>query len=141
MAEGALRRAAESAGLACTIDSAGTAAYHIGDAPDPRAIATARMHGVDISAFKGRQIAAEDFTRFTHIIALDKANLEGIKAHAPRGGTAKVSMLMDAVEGRMGEPVKDPYYGDEADFQATWADVEMAAEALVAQFMSRDALA
>ena len=42
MAEGAFRAAAARAGLECDVDSAGTAAYHIGHPPDPRAIATAR---------------------------------------------------------------------------------------------------
>ena len=31
------------------IDSAGTAAYHIGNAPDKRSIAVAKQHGLDIS--------------------------------------------------------------------------------------------
>ena len=136
MAEGAFRRAAEKAGLRCTIDSAGTGAYHIGDAPDPRAIAIARTYGVEIGHLAARQITSPDFTKFTHIIALDRANLEGIKAHAPRNATAQICMLMDAVEGRKGEPVKDPYYGDETAFEATWADVELAAEAWVERLLA-----
>ncbi|MEM6475230.1 MAG: low molecular weight protein-tyrosine-phosphatase [Pseudomonadota bacterium] len=136
MAEGAFREAAESAGLSCTVDSAGTAAYHVGNAPDRRAIATARAHGVDIAHLAARQIAIEDFTAFTHIIALDNANLEGIKAHAPRNTTAQISMMMDAVEGRAGEQVKDPYYGDEEGFEVTWADVSVAAQAWVEKLLA-----
>jgi len=131
MAEGAFRAAAEKSGLDCEADSAGTASYHIGEPPDRRAIATARRHNVDIAYFRGRQIEQDDFYRFTHIFALDSANLAGIKAIAPRDGTAKVALLMDLVEGREGTPVKDPYYGDQRDFEAVWDEVTAASEALI----------
>lgn len=133
MAEGALRAAATREGLSLTIDSAGTAGYHIGEAPDPRAIATAARHGVDISGLKGRRLAAEDFARFTHIFALDTANLAGIDAARPRNATAKISLLMDVVEGREGQPVADPYHGSEEDFEQVWQQVSLAADALVAR--------
>lgn len=123
MAEGAFRAAAKRNGLDCIVDSAGTASYHIGDPPDPRAIATARAHGVEIGGQSARQIALKDFYRFNHIIALDSANLEGIKARAPRDGTASISMLFDAVEGRAGHPVPDPYHGTADDFASAWAAI------------------
>jgi protein-tyrosine phosphatase len=130
MAEGAFCRIAEDTGLACRVDSAGTASYHVGEPPDPRAISTAAQHGVDISYARGRQLHAQDFERFSHIIALDKANLAGILAVQPRRSKAHVALLMDAVEGRAGEPVKDPYHGDADDFAAVWADVSLGARAL-----------
>ena len=136
MAEGALRVAAEKAGLSITVDSAGTAAYHIGENPDPRAIATARAHGVDISGALGRQLTADDFHTFSHIFALDKANMAGIKARAPRHGKAQVSFLLDVLEGRQGESVPDPYYGDEAGFELCWNTVSEASDALVAKFLA-----
>ena len=137
MAEGAFRAAAERAGLEVTAASAGTAGYHIGEAPDPRAIATAQAHGVAIGHYVGRQLARDDFYEFTHIFALDRANLEGIRARAPRDGTAEVALLMDLVPGREGEAVKDPYYGDEAGFETTWADVTQAADALIERLSRR----
>ena len=131
MAEGAFRKAATEAGLECEVDSVGTAGYHIGSAPDPRAIATARAHGADISVLQGRQLAPSDFDRFTHILALDTANLAGIRAKAPRGARAQVSLLMDAVPGCEGQPVADPYYGDESDFEAVWDQIGIAVRHLV----------
>ncbi len=131
MAEGALRAAATRAGLDIDVDSCGTAAYHVGNPPDPRAIATASNHGVDISDLAARQLTVNDFRTFTHIFALDTANLAGIKAKAPRDGTAKVQLLLDIVPGREGETVIDPYYGDDGGFEATWDDVTAAAEAIV----------
>ncbi|OYU72289.1 MAG: hypothetical protein CFE32_24190 [Alphaproteobacteria bacterium PA3] len=77
----------------------------------------------------------DDFYRFTHIVALDRANLEDIRARAPHDATARLSMLMDAVEGRKGQPVADPYYGDEAAFEAAWSTVEVGVEAWLARLM------
>lgn len=133
MAEGALRAAAKKAGLNIQIDSAGTAAYHIGEKPDHRAIATAHAHGVDISEAAGRQLTEADFEQFTHIFALDNANMAGIKARAPRHGKAKVALLLDLIEGSEGEPVPDPYYGGEEDFEECWQTIGTAIEALVEQ--------
>lgn len=138
MAEGAFRDLAQRQGFACLIDSAGTASYHLGSPPDPRAITIAARRGVDIAGQTARQIERDDFYRFSHIVALDRANLEGIRARAPRDGTAQLSMLMDPVVGRNGEPVADPYYGDEAAFDAAWNDIQKGVEAWLVRLM-RDA--
>jgi protein-tyrosine phosphatase len=134
MAEGAFRAAARRHGLECDVDSAGTASYHVGQPPDPRAIAVARRNGVEIGNQLARQITREDFYRFTHIIAMDGANLAGIRAQSPRDATAQLGLLMDAVDGRKGEPVVDPYHGDEALFARVWSDIATATEALAARF-------
>ena len=136
LAEAAFRHAAEKAGLDVEIDSAGTSDWHIGKAPDPRAIATARRHDCDIAHYRGRQISAADFRRFTHIFALDDANLTAIQEAAPADAAADVSLLLDVVAGREGESVGDPYFGEEAGFEDTWADVVAAAEALAVRLQA-----
>ncbi len=135
MAEGAFRAAAERAGLACTVDSAGTADYHIGSPPDPRAIATARDNGILIDHLHARQIDRDDFYRFTHVIALDSANLQGIKARAPRDGTAQTMLLLDALDTAGDRNIADPYHGNESDFAAAWSVIETGVDALVAQLL------
>jgi protein-tyrosine phosphatase len=135
MAEGAFRAAALERELACHVDSAGTASYHLGSQPDPRAVATAEQYGIDIGGQAARQIERDDFYRFSHIIALDRANLESVRARAPRDGTAKLVMLMDAVDGRRGEPVADPYYGDAAAFDAAWQVITVGVNAWVERLL------
>ncbi|MCE4224111.1 low molecular weight phosphotyrosine protein phosphatase [Methylobacterium sp. C25] len=130
LAEAAFRREAELRGLDVEIDSAGTSGWHIGSPPDLRAQAVALRHGVDISGYQGRQVQAEDFSRFTHIVALDRKNLAALKRMRPADG-AELSLLLDHVPGRSGEAVADPYYGDEAGFETTWGDVTEGARALV----------
>lgn len=131
MAEGAFRAAAEAAGLAVTIDSAGTAAYHVGEPPDPRAQAMARRHGADIGGLRGRQLVAADFRRFTHVLVMDHANLADARAIVPEDAVCQPQLLLDLVPGREGAAVADPYYGGEEHFEDTWADVSRAAAALV----------
>ncbi|HVI98833.1 MAG TPA: low molecular weight protein-tyrosine-phosphatase [Sphingomonas sp.] len=133
LAEGAFRAAAEKAGLDVAADSAGTGDWHVGAPPDTRAQAVARAHGVDISGLRARQVTADDFCRFTHIFALDPVNLADLAAIRPRDATAGLGLLMDMVPGREGSAVDDPYYGDAAGFEATWADVTAAAARLVAR--------
>ncbi len=130
LAEAAFRLEAEKLGLAVSVDSAGTGDWHSGEPPDPRAQAVARRHGADISGYKARQVKPNDFNIFTHIVALDRDNLSSLRRMRPRDATAEVSLLLDHVEGRQGEPVADPYYGDEAGFEITWSDVTQGAQAL-----------
>lgn len=135
LAEAALRAEAVTAGLAVTIDSAGTGGWHAGEPPDPRAIAEAARHGVDISGYRARQVRHQDFRQFGHIFALDHQNLRDLRRIEPKGligrSTARVSLLMDIVPGREGTAVVDPYGGSAEDFAQTWEDVRDAARYII----------
>lgn len=131
MAEGAMRMLAAQTGMDIEIDSAGTGGWHVGETPDRRGQATAASHGVDISGLRARQVSRDDFTRFTHIIALDAQNLSDLKRMAPSNTTAELSLLLDYVEGRQGQAVADPYYGGAEGFETTWAEVLSGAKGLL----------
>ena len=130
LAEGALRTEAARLGLDLIIDSAGTGDWHAGEPPDERAIEVARRNGVDISGLRARQVRPADFRRFTHVVALDHDNLSNLRKLAPADATAELSLLLDHVEGREGQAVADPWFGDAAGFDITWAEVTEAARAL-----------
>jgi len=132
LAEAAFRRAAEEAGLAVEVDSAGTANYHVGEPPDPRSIVEAARHGIDISCYRGRQLAVEDFHRFDWIVGMDASNMANIARRNPGNGKARIAMLLDLVPGREGADLADPWYGGEDNFRDTWEDVTAGAAALVA---------
>lgn len=137
LAEAAFRAAAEEAGFDVHCDSAGTADYHVDRPPDPRSIRKAAQYGIDISHFRGRQVERADFLAFTHIFAMDHDNLRNLHAVRPIDATAEVALLLDAVPGREGAAVADPYYGGEEHFADTWDDVSCAARALVAMLANR----
>ena len=130
LAEAAFRREAERLGLEVEIDSAGTGDWHIGYPPDPRAAAVAARNGIDISQRRARQVTPDDFRRFDHIVALDSKNLSDLERLRPADGKARLSLLLDHVEGREGEAVADPYYGEDSHFDAAWSDAAAGAEGL-----------
>jgi protein-tyrosine phosphatase len=131
LAEAAFRDAAAKAGLDCEVDSAGTGDWHTGHPPDKRAQAEALTHGIAIRTYRARQVCAGDYTRFDHIIAMDRSNRDNLLALAPDDATAQISLLLDYVKGRKGDSVADPYYGDAADFARCWTTVSAGAVALV----------
>jgi protein-tyrosine phosphatase len=130
LAEAAFRAEAERLGLDVEIDSAGTGDWHIGYPPDRRAAAVAARNGIDISHLRARQVGPEDFRRFDYIVALDADNLADLRRMKPPGAKAELSLLLDHVEGREGQAVADPYYGDDSHFDIAWAEVSAAAKAL-----------
>lgn len=127
LAEAALRQECADAGLNVIIDSAGTGDWHVGQPPDERAQAAAVRNGIDIGHLRARQVTAADFHDFDHIIALDNQNLRDLSAMRPAKADSKLSLLFDHVAGRAGEDVADPYYGEAAAFDQTWAEVTDAA--------------
>ena len=135
LAEAAFRYEAARLSLGVEAASAGTGGWHIGEAPDRRAQAVAKRHGIDISFYRARQVTAQDFQRYSHIVALDSENLKVLNAMRPVEGTAALSLLLDHVAGREGEGVADPYYRDMAEFERTWAEVTAGAQALARRLL------
>jgi len=130
LAEAAFKVEAARIGLDVEVDSAGVGDWHVGEPPDPRAQAVAKRHGIDIGGHRARKMTQQDFRRFSHVVALDHEVLAALKTMRPANAGAELSLLLDHVEGRMGEAVADPYYGDEAGFEAAWADVTDGAKGL-----------
>jgi protein-tyrosine phosphatase len=100
------------------IDSAGTAAYHIGNLPDSRMRATAARHGINLDS-KARQFKTHDFDDFDLIVAMDSSNKSNIlKLARNKQDEEKVKMMraFDEASFRF-DDVPDPYYGGDAGFE------------------------
>ncbi len=132
MAEGALRHRLAQAGLdgEVAVDSAGLGAWHAGQPPDPRAIACAARHGVDIAHQRARQLCPADYADFDWLLCADHAVLEDVRAAMPVDARAKAVLMLGFGDGP-GAPVPDPYTGGQADFEHAWALVDGAAAAIV----------
>lgn len=119
-AEGVMRRAIEEQDLGArvVVDSAGTAAYHVGERADRRSREAARARGVALAS-RARQFRADDFARFDFVLAMDRENLENLRALD--GGDAfagHLSLLRDFDPASpAGADVPDPYYGGDAGFE------------------------
>lgn len=119
-AEGVMHHLVAAAGRAdgFEIDSAGTAAYHEGERPDRRSLATARAHGVELPG-RARQFRRDDFARFDHVLAMDRDNLQALLRLAPdEAARAKVALLRSFdPDAPPGAEVPDPYYGGAEGFE------------------------
>ena len=57
------------------IDSSGTGAYHVGEAPDPGSQRVARRHGLDISHQRAQHLTAAHLEEFDWLVAMSQSNL------------------------------------------------------------------
>ena len=76
------------------IDSAGTHADHLGETPDSRAVEVASERGINLTGLVARRVAESDFSRFDHILAMDRSNLEELQKICPVGKTPKLRLLL-----------------------------------------------
>ena len=98
-----------------TVDSAGTAGYHVGSKPDPRAIDIAKKNNIDISNLRARKFERSDFINFDKIYVMDKNNFNDVIGLAEsKNEASKVILITDILDSESFVP--DPYYGDLADF-------------------------
>ena len=97
------------------VDSAGTAAYHVGNPPDSRSVSAAAKRGYQLDHLRARQATPEDFSEFTHILAMDEENLRNLKAIAPADYAGHLGLFLDFAQ-CVEREVPDPYYGGEAGF-------------------------
>jgi len=132
-AEGVFRKLIEDQKLSSNIitDSAGTHAYHVGEAPDRRAQTAASNRQVNLSSIRGRQFKALDLTEFDYVIAMDKANFNDINAMHDGDSKANISLFLDYAGNYSEEEVPDPYYGGTNGFERVLDMVEDASRGLL----------
>lgn len=107
LAHGIVEHLAAEQGLDWEIDSAGTGNWHVGQAPDPRAIRVARNNGIDISSQRAQHFQPHLFDRYDRIFVMDRQNLLDVLAQAEtEEHKQKVSLFID------NDVVPDPYYDD-----------------------------
>lgn len=135
LAEGIMLKLINEQKLPITVDSAGTAGYHIGECPDRRSIANARKHGVDLSPLVARQFSVQDFDAFDKIYVMDKSNLENVLALARnKAHEAKVDLLLNELYPGEDREVPDPYFGGEQGFEDVFVMVEKACQKIADRY-------
>jgi protein-tyrosine phosphatase len=138
-AEGVFSQKLKEAGLQdiIEVDSAGTHAYHIGEAPDPRARKSALRRGVDLDHLRARRAVAEDFERFDYVLAMDRDNLDALAAICPYGSEYKLQLFLSYAPNLETDEVPDPYYGGAMGFERVLDMVEEAANGLLQDIQLR----
>ncbi len=103
------------------VDSAGTAAYHVGEKPDHRSIEIAKKYNVDITKQRARKFSTQDFKDFDKIYAMDTDNYHNIISLAQNDSEKnKVSLILSEKYPNKTQSIPDPYYGGEKGFEKVY---------------------
>ncbi len=132
MADGLLRKKVEENGLNIVVDSAGTSAYHVGEAPDSRMRKTAHEMGTPIDSLRARQFRQADFDDFDLIYAMDKSNYNNILQLARNDeDKQKVKLILNESNPNMNLEVPDPWYGGEQGFYDVYNMLDEATDVII----------
>lgn len=137
--EGVFQTLVEREGLSnsISIDSAGTAAYHIGEPPDQRSQAAAKRRGINLDGQRARRVKASDFQEFDYLLAMDADNHANLMRMCPAGSEHKVHLMLDFGEGTEGQDVPDPYYVGGDGFEVVLDLIENASNGLLGDIRTK----
>jgi protein-tyrosine phosphatase len=132
-AQGVFEALVEQRGLAglVEVDSCGTGDWHVGSAPDPRAVTAAANRGYDLSRLKARQLKVGDFGIYDYILAMDGTNLEDLQGLCPGDYGGHLGLFLSFAGELAPDDVPDPYYGGADGFDQVLDLVESASEGLL----------
>ena len=136
LAEGILQHKINKKGLSVEVDSAGTAAYHVGEPPDYRSQDVAKKYGIDLSSQRARKFSVADFDRFDKIYAMDRSNYRDLLGMARNQKEKdKVEMILNVVYPGENRQVPDPYYGGINGFEEVYRMLDEACEVIVSDYL------
>ncbi len=131
LAEGIMKKKLKNYNIDAVVDSAGTAAYHAGESPDPRSVDVARKNGIDITEQRARKVRLEDFEYFDRIYAMDESNYFDLISLAQQNGNKdKVKMILNTIYPDQNISVPDPYYGGKDGFDKVFEMLDHACETI-----------
>ncbi|MCS6836447.1 MAG: low molecular weight phosphotyrosine protein phosphatase [Anaerolineae bacterium] len=116
MAENVLRHLVAEAGLSAqiSVDSAGTANYHVGELAHKRTRGLLADHAIPYSG-TARQLTKDDLASFDYVLAMDADNLTDVQRLRSAHTRAKIGLFLDdAYQASLVDVryVPDPYYTD-----------------------------
>lgn len=112
-------------------DSAGTHDFHVGEAPDQRAVNAASKRGYDLTETRARKIQLSDFSEYDYILAMDWENLALLQRMCPRGLQHKLQLLMRFATEYEAATINDPYHGGPQGFEQALDYIEDACNGLM----------
>lgn len=132
IAEGILRKKFAEYKIEGIVDSAGFESYHINESPDPRAVETARLHGIDISGKRARLFSSADFDLFDRIYVMDHQNYDDVMSFSREDSDMnKVDFLMNLLYPGENREVPDPYHQHIEACEKVYSLLERAGEKIV----------
>lgn len=117
------------------IDSAGTAAYHVGESANSKSQATANKYGIHLPS-KARKFEYADLEEFDLILAMDSENYRNILNLDTKGKYEdKVKMMREFDPQPDMKDVPDPYYGGMDGFENVFKVLERSSEQLLSELI------
>ncbi|MGO1383630.1 MAG: low molecular weight protein-tyrosine-phosphatase [Arachnia sp.] len=124
---------AQERGLNLEVSSFGLSDENEGFGIDARAVAVLEERGYDAQDHSARRITQSDIEAADLVVAVEPYQVDKLRRMAP--GADNVRLLNDFnPDLGPGTPLIDPWYGDDAGFQDTIADVEAAMPSILAEF-------
>ncbi|MBQ1208680.1 MAG: low molecular weight phosphotyrosine protein phosphatase [Lachnospiraceae bacterium] len=129
MAEFVMKDLVKKAGLEdqFEIASAAVSREELGNPVYPPARRILAQHGIRCDGKTARQMSASDYSKYDHLVCMDRSNLLRLERIIGNDPDNKVSLLLD--HAGIYRDVADPWYT--GDFETTWNDVLAGCTALL----------
>lgn len=134
-AEAVFKKKALDSGVDMTIDSAGTAGYHKGVAPDKRSQGVGIERGYSFKGLKCRKVVEQDFEKYDYILGMDNQNIDNLLDACPEKFLHKVSLLLSFCVSEEQE-IPDPYYSGKRGFEYVLDLIELGIDGFIEHLKS-----
>lgn len=121
-----------SLGQRLEVSSAGTGPWHEGEPMDARTAAALRRAGYPEHPHVAHQVVTRQLGRRDLVVALDRRHLQTLRSLGADPARLRLLRSFDPDAGAAAD-VPDPYYGDQAEFDACLSMIEAGCRGLVAQ--------
>ncbi|MCG9898844.1 MAG: low molecular weight phosphotyrosine protein phosphatase [Hydrotalea sp.] len=136
LAEGIMRQKIEDKGLSWTVDSAGTASYHIGEPPHKLSQKIASNHGISISNQRCRKLDPKDANTFDAIFVMDRENYKNTIHILGKDAAHKVHLILNFLYPGEDREVPDPWYGEEPLYEEVFLLLDKACNRVLDHLLS-----
>ena len=141
MAESVARAMLDEAGLSesVSVESFGTAGYHVGEGADPGADAALARRGWPSGRHRARRLGRSDLDELDLVLCADRSNRSDVLALAGRSGRHDRIRLLRSYDPDAGPEaaVPDPWGQDAAGFDRALDMIERACRGLVDELAAR----
>ncbi len=127
---------ASEAGLAVTVDSAGTSRYHLGEGAHPNTLEEGARRGVAIE-HRARRFTPGDFQKFDLVVAMDESNRRALRDLAPDDEARSKIVLLRSFATGGDHDVPDPWGLPPSAYSTMFDIIEAACDGLVAHVAAR----
>jgi protein-tyrosine phosphatase len=116
------------------VDSCGTGGWHAGERADPRSIAVAAKHGIELPSIARRFDPRRDPVDFRWLIPMDEQNHRDLLGHGV--SAEKLCLMLDFHPSPPMREVPDPYYGGADGFDKVYEMLRGACEGMLDKLQS-----